>query len=74
MWARIQVETFPMRQDLSFFRGQIRNSNKQIRPPITPKVNPGKLLPLGHSAWPTEAKMNQTTAKQSTTEEARTQG
>jgi hypothetical protein len=38
-----------IRQARSFLRGQSRNSNRQIAPPATPKTNPGRLLPPGHS-------------------------
>src|SRR5437773_2335887 len=48
MCARIQICVRPMRQARIFLRGQSKNSNRQMAPPTTPKVKPGKLLPPGH--------------------------
>ncbi len=41
---------------------------------MTPNVKPGRLLPLGHSECPRDAKTNQIKAMANTIIEARTQG
>ena len=47
MWAFIQSLARPMRTTRYFFRTQRSISKTMIRPPTTPKANPGRLLPPG---------------------------
>ncbi len=62
MWARIQIWVRPMRQSRIFLRGHRRNSNRQISPPATPNVKPGRLLPPGHDDVAATAAKYQTLA------------